>query len=227
MLSVDTFLAVGIFMGKIAAIVLIPVFYVWIGGVAYAWLRERERVATIAVAPLTHLGGVVVGITLLRFSPHGDVYDVDYVFGESGPWNIDFVSFLMHRASPWAYPWDTLYSVVLSGPLEWMRQVAVMVYAVLGGVLPPRSFRVLAPEFETQVLQRANLALRRRVASLKVFGGSTAMLRGVLVFLGAMLWSAYLFIYAVNVIYWSLHSLNFWAFLLLVFIYQKYRHSRR
>ena len=214
-------------MGKIVAIAMIPVLYVWIGGSAYVWLRRRDRVATVAAAPLTHVGGLVVGLTLLRFSPHGDAYDVDYVFSNPGPWSIDFVTFLMQRASPWAYPWDSLYSVVLSGPLEWMGQIFVTVYAVLGGVLPPRSIRVLPPEFEIQPLQRASLAIRRRVAALDIFGRSADLLRGALVCLGAMLWSAYLIVYAVNVIYWSLNSLNFWAFLLLAYIYQKYRHSRR
>ena len=227
MLSVETVLAIGIFLGKIATIVAIPVIYVWIGASAYVWLRQRDRVAAVAVAPLTHICGLVVGVTFLRFSPHVEIYDVDQIFGGSGPWDIDFFTFLMHRASPWAYPWDSLYFEVLSGPTEWMSQAVVTVFAALGGVLPSRSIRVLLPEFNLPPLQISNPAIRRRFAALNVLRRPADLFRGTLLCLAAMLWSAYLFVYAINVLYWSLNSMNFWALLVIAFFYQKFRYSRR
>jgi hypothetical protein len=224
-LSVETFLAIAISAGRIATVVAIPVLYVWIGGSVYAWLRGRDPVVGVAGAPLTHVGGLLVGVTLLRFSPHADAYDVDHIFGNSGPWNIDFFTFLAYRANPWAYPWDTLYSMVLSGPAEWARQSLATAFAALGGVLPARSIRISWPSFKFQPLQTVNQWIRCRFAALGVFGRPTALVRGALFGMAAMLWSAYLVVYTINVLYWSLNALNFWALLVTAFIYQKYRHA--
>lgn len=225
MLSVETVLAIGVFVGKIATIVAIPVLYVWIGGVAYVWLLGRYRIATVARAPLTHVGGLVIGLAFLRFSPHAEAYDVDHIFGNPGPWSIDIFTFLTHRANPWAYPWDALYLAALSGPAEWMRQILATVLAALGGVLPPRAIRFLPPEFEYRPVQIASLWIRRRVAALGVFWRPADLVRGTVIGLAAMLWSAYLLVYIVNVLYWSLNSMNFWALLVMALVYQKYRHS--
>jgi hypothetical protein len=226
-LSVETFLTVGIFLGKIATIVAIPVIYIWVGGSVYARLRAGDTAATIALAPLTHLGGLAVGLTLLWFSPHAYAYDVDRIFGRFGPWSIDFLSFLTYRANPWAYPWDTMYLAVLSGPVRALSQIITSVFAALGGVMPFRSTKILVPDFKFPPLQSVSVSIRRRVEGLSLFQRPADVIRGAFFCVGAMIWSAYLVVYIVNALYWSLNSMNFWAFLLLAFIYQKYRYSRR
>jgi hypothetical protein len=225
-LSVETLFVVGLFVGKIATIAAIPIIYIWLGGLAYLWLRRRDRVATIAAVPLTHVGGLVVGLALLRFSPHAEVYDVDHIFGNPGPWSIDFFNFLMYRANPWAYPWEPLYSTVLSGPVEWMRQIFATVIAAFGGVLPAKASIVLPLNVTVQSFKIVKPSIRRRIAVLAIFGRPDELARGILFCLGAMLWTAYLVMYAINVLYWSLNSANFWALLIAAFVYQKYRHSR-
>ncbi|MDA0369819.1 MAG: hypothetical protein O2995_15675 [Proteobacteria bacterium] len=226
MLSVETFLTVGIFLGKIAAITAIPVVYIWAGGSVYARLRARDSVAAIALAPLTHLAGLGVGLMLLWFSPHAEAYDVDRIFDRFGPWSIDFLTFLTYRANPWAYPWDALYLEVLSGPARGLSQIITLVFAVLGGVIPSRTTGDSWPDFTFPPLQAVILPMRRRIEALAVFQRPADLIRGSVICVGAMLWSAYLVVYIVNVLYWSLNSMNFWAFLLVAFIYQKYRYSR-
>jgi hypothetical protein len=226
-LSVETFLAVGIFLGKIVAIVAIPVVYIWIGGSIYAWFRARDSAATVALAPLPHLGGLAVGLMLLWYSPHAEVYDVDHIFGRFGPWSIDFHTFLTYRANPWAYPWDTVYSEVLSGPAKGLHQIIASIFAGLGGVMPSRSTAMSLPDFTFPPLQSARLSIQHRAETLLPFKRPADLMRGAFFCVLAILWSAYLIVYVVNVLYWSLNSMNFWAFLLAAFIYQKYRYSRR
>ena len=227
MLSVETFLAVGIFFGKIAAIVVIPVVYIWVGGSIYALLRDRSNVATVEWMPWLHLGGLVVGLTLLWFSPHAETYDVDRIFDRFGPWSMDFLTFLTYRANPWAYPWEAVYREVLSGPARGLGQIITLAFASLGGVMPSRSIGILLPDFTFPPLQTVNLSIRRRIETLSVVQHPADFIQRAFFCVGAMLWSAYLVIYIVNVLYWSLNAMNFWAFLLLAFIYQKYRYSRR
>jgi hypothetical protein len=226
-LSLDTFLAIAIFFGKITTIVVLPVVYIWIGGAIYAWFRARSTVATVALAPWPHLAGLVVGLTLLWFSPHAETYDVDRIFGRFGPWSIDFLTFLTDRANPWAYPWEAVYLVVLSAPARGLGQSITLVFAALGGVIPSRSTGILLPDSTFPPLQTAILSVRRCIETVRLVQRLINLIRRVFFCVGAMLWSSYLIIYIVNVLYWSLNSMNFWALLLAAFIYQKYRYSRR
>jgi hypothetical protein len=141
--------------------------------------------------------GVAAGAVILWASIDPATIAPGEVFRVGGPWDLDFLRFLVERANPFAYDIWAVLPLPFSSNLPTGAGLLVFFLSGVAIYAPILRFRS-----------------RRAIAN--------GIRNAVIMILGA-----YVTIYAFAYFFWLLNKLNFWIFLLLLLLVQMRSHSQR
>lgn len=150
----------------------------------------------VPFVPMTaRLAGVLAAALLLYANLEARHFDLELLFVPDSPWNLSLGRFLAERAMLFDYGWGAV--------LDTLAQ-------------PSTPFVVL--------LAAAGLFALPLAASVPIgrLWQGTDALRAIAASAGILVWSAWITVYLVCLLFWSLYELNFWALALLV-VYLQYR----
>lgn len=179
---------VALALARIATLLLIPVMPI------LAVLRALRLFSPASTrwSPMMEYAALGVGVlavpVVLATCSMAEMLGFGEIFASGGPWDLGFRAFLFDRALPlWSAPFGLL-SAVASGRA--------------GGDIAGATF--LLGSVAVALMLAPLMALRSRA-------GVAASLRNA----ALVLWGAYAGIYAVVMLAWVAHLLNFWCFLVL------------
>jgi hypothetical protein len=181
---------------KIVVVVGIPLIVERIASALVARLAPPDFTEVpVANAP-PRLFGLVLGLVLVYDRYGWPSFDVQELFVPGGPWDLSLWQFLTQPANPFNYGIASLHAFAAdrSDSGAVIPVIVLLGFLMLATVLSPFAI------WSNSVARRAVLGNLVRVIA-----------------------AAYLTIYAVVLLFWLLHLLNFWTFALLVAIFQYYR----
>jgi hypothetical protein len=182
---------------QITVVIGIP-FVVSHGGELAIHLAAHHEFAEIPIlTTLARLQGLLTGGLLLYVNFDESYFDLQGLFMHDGRWNLTWSQFLLQRSNVFTYQWLPLLRLLSDLPARsgWL---ALLVCVILPAML---------------------IALCLRYWPLR------DALRGLLACAGTALWSAWLTIYLVCLIFWGLFLLNFWSLALAALYIQYRRHG--
>jgi hypothetical protein len=181
---------------EIALVVTLPIAATKLAGNITRRMRPRDFFEVPLVTTLAKSLGIALGIALIyiRFDPR--YFDFHALFTPESPWNLSVWRFLGERANPLNYGIGT----VVDDPAG---HRATTTFLVLVGIVA--------------------LLLAAVVAASFVFWRGAMARRAALLGLALAAFVAYLTIYTICLVLWSLYLLNFWIILLAGVMFQYYR----
>lgn len=150
-------------------------------GPAHTRLTPYMEIAAVAV-------GVLAAPALLLASTTDQILSLPDIFRPNGPWDLDFMQFMTHRALPLLLSPIELIDRVVTGQASADLTRGTVLLSILAAAV------VLGPY--GMLRNRAGIAIGVRNLLL-------------------MAWGAYATIYTVAVLLWLANLLNFWCFLVL------------
>lgn len=184
-------------LAQVMVVISIPFVVSHGGELAIHVIAHREFTEIPILTTLARLQGLLAGGLLLYVNFDQSYFDLMGLFMPDGRWNLTWSQFLLERSNVFMYDWWPVLKLLgrLPALMGWM---ALLVW----GVLP--------------VLLGA-LCLR--------YWPLRDALRGLLACGGTALWSTWLTIYLVCLIFWGLYLLNFWSLALAALYIQYRRHG--
>ena len=181
---------------EIALVVALPIAATKLAGRITRGMLPHDFYEVPLVTALAKLLGIALGVALIyaRFDRH--YFDLHALFIPESPWNLSLWQFLGDRANPLNYGMGTLVD-------DPAGNRATATFVVLISIVAALLVATVAVPF---VFWPRAMARR-------------AVLRSVL--LAAFV--AYLTIYVICLILWSLYLLNFWTIALVAVMFQYYR----
>jgi hypothetical protein len=181
---------------EVGLVVALPIIAVKLAGRLSRNMLPRDFFEVPLVTGLAKLLGVTLGITLIYARYDRRYFDPHALFVPESPWNLSLWQFLADRANPLNYGIGTL----IDDPAG---HLASAPFLLLIGTLAALLLAVVAVPF--------------------VFWRGAMARRAVLLGLALAVFVAYLTIYGICLLLWSLYLLNFWTIALAVVIFQYYR----
>lgn len=181
---------------EVAVVAALPIAALKIAGPLGRRMLPHDFFEVPLVTTLTKLLGIVFGLALLYARYDRRYFDPYTLFIPESPWNVSFWQFLGERANPLNYGIGTL----VDNPAGNMSSPTFLVLIGIAAVLLAAA--VVAPFF---------------------FWDGAMARRAALLGLALAAFVAYLTIYAVCVVLWSLYLLNFWTIAVAIVVFQYYR----
>jgi hypothetical protein len=181
---------------EIALVVTLPIAATKLAGHMTRRLLPHDYYEVPLVTWLARLLGIVLGVTLIYVRFDRRYFDMHALFTPESPWNLSLWQFLTERANPLQYGIGTL-------------------------VDDPAGNRTTAT-FVVLISSVAGLLLAS-VAAPFVFWPRAMARRAALLSMLLAAFVAYLTIYAICLVLWSLYLLNFWTIALAAVMFQYYR----
>lgn len=180
----------------VALVITLPIVAVKLAGRVSRNLQPHDFFEVPLVTGLAKLLGITLGLALIYARYDGRFFDPHALFIPESPWNLSLWQFLADRANPLNYGIGTL----IDDPAG---HVANAPFLVLIGIV-------------------AALLVAAVAASFVFWRGAMAR-HAALLGLALAVFVAYLTIYGVCLLLWSLYLLNFWTIALAVVLFQYYR----
>ncbi|MBF0392268.1 MAG: hypothetical protein HQL38_06265 [Alphaproteobacteria bacterium] len=182
-------------LAKVGGAVLVPMAVTALAKMLIHAIEPPKFNQVPFVTMTARLAGVLAAALLLYANLDARDFDLELLFVPDSPWNLSLGQFLTERAMLFEYSWGAV--------LDTLSQ-------------PSTPFAVL--------LVAAGLFALPLAASVPIgrLWGGTDALRAVAASTGILIWSAWMTVYLVCLLFWALHELNFWALALLV-VYLQYR----
>ena len=189
---------------EIALVVALPIAATKLAGRVTRRMLPDDFYEVPLVTGLAKLLGIALGVTLIYARFDRRYFDLHALFIPESPWNLSLWQFLGERANPLNYGIGTLVD-------DPAGNLATATFVVLISIVAVLLVAALAVPFVFWPR-----AMARRAALL-------SMLLAAFV--------AYLTIYVICLILWSLYLLNFWTIALAAVMFQYYRsrakHAQR
>jgi hypothetical protein len=189
--------SIGTSLLQVALLLAIPIVLAEVGWMGIRRLAPEGFVQIPFLTGSAKLLGLAVGILLLASRYDRHYFDLHDLFGADSPWDLSLWQFLTERVNPLTYWPGTLVARFRSDGLE-------------------------GPLFF--VLVSIGILLLIVVAAPFVFWPPATAVRGLVCGLLIALITAYLTLYAVSLLMWTLYLLNFWTFAVLAVVVQYYRY---
>jgi len=197
MLDLDMLLSLFLLAGFHAFLVLALPFVPLAAGSRLINLVQTARLPLTPIIETLALGmGILIGAFLLAQHLPAGALSLTEVFTQGSHWKIGLKEFLFERANPSSFP---LAEVLVPG-LSDQRFGPVQ-----QGLLPALGTLVVLP----LLLERGPAAVANSARNLLI-----------------AVWGAYATVYFICLLYWLLALLNFWAFLIAMFLIQFLRLNR-
>jgi hypothetical protein len=169
------------------------------GGEALMHLIANHEFHAIPIlTTLARLQGLLVGGLLLHASFDESYYDLQALFLSTSRWNLTMNQFLLERANLFSYDPAPLLNFLREDPMSIRGLLVALVVVVIPTLLV--------------------------LICLRVWKFWDA-LRGIVACAGTALWSAWITVYLVCLLFWGLYLLNYWSLAILA-IYIQYQRSR-
>jgi hypothetical protein len=181
---------------EVALVVTLPIVATKLAGRMTRRMLPHDFFEVPLVTGLAKLLGIALGIALIYARFDRRYFDPHALFIPESPWNLSLWQFLSDRANPLNYGIGTLVD-------DPAGNVANATFVVLISIV-------------------AALLLAAVAAPFLFWRGATAR-RAALLSLGLAAFVAYLTIYAICLLLWSLYLLNFWTIALAGVMFQYYR----
>jgi hypothetical protein len=152
------------------------------------------------VKTLANWFGIALGFLLMYARFDARYFDLHQLFLPESPWNLTLWQFLVERVNPLNYGLGTLVDYPTGNPAD-------NTFFVLSGVVAVLLLATIAAPF---LFWPSALARRAALYSLELAG-----------------FAAYLTIYIICLLLWSLYLLNFWTVALAGVMFQYYRMRAR
>ncbi|MBF0306440.1 MAG: hypothetical protein HQL41_12415 [Alphaproteobacteria bacterium] len=182
-------------LAKVGGAVLVPMAVTALAKMLIHAIEPPKFNQVPFVTMTARLAGVLAAALLLYANLDARDFDLELLFVPDSPWNLSLGRFLTERAMLFNYGWGEV--------LDTLSQ-------------PSTPFAVL--------LAAAGLFALPLAASVPIgrLWSGTDALRAVAASTGILIWSAWMTVYLICLLFWALHELNFWALALLV-VYLQYR----
>ncbi|CAK0744614.1 conserved membrane hypothetical protein [Gammaproteobacteria bacterium] len=181
-----------------AIVISIPVLVANGGEALMNVIAHHEFHAIPILTTLARLQGLLAGGLLLHASFDESYYDLQALFVPASKWNLSMNQFLLERANLLAYDPEPLLNLLREQPLSGRGLLIALVVVVIPTILV--------------------------LLCLRVWKFWNA-LRGIVACAGTALWSAWITVYLVCLVFWGLYLLNYWS-LALFAGYIQYQRSR-
>ncbi len=181
---------------EVGIVVTLPIIAIKLAGRVARRMLPRDFFEVPLVTGLAKLLGITLGIALIYARYDRRYFDLHALFIPESPWNLSLWQFLADRANPLSYGIGTLVD-------DPAGHVASASFLVLIGIV-------------------AALLLTAVAAPFLFWRGAMAR-RAVLLSVALAVFVAYLTIYGICLLLWSLYLLNFWTIALAAMIFQYYR----
>jgi|GEM_PF-2552717 len=159
-------------------------------------IAHHEFHAIPILTTLARFQGLLAGGLLLHATFDESYYDLQVLFTPASKWNLTIHQFLLERANLFAYNPDPLLSLLSDQPVSVRGILVALVVGVIPLLLVFMCFRVWK---------------------------FWAALRGIVACAGTALWSAWITVYLVCLVFWGLYVLNYWSLALLAVYIQHQR----
>lgn len=167
------------------------------------WIENKEFRAIPALTILPKLAGSLLAIGLLYTNLGLAYFDLEILFTENSPWNLGYEYFLAERGNLFAYSFQPFVLALTPGPADG----ALLGRPIFLGVLAYLLLMALCSVISFWLWSFVN-AVRAVICC-----GIIALL------------TAWMTIYFVALLFWSLYVLNFWVLAIIALFYQ-YRRQR-
>jgi hypothetical protein len=161
-------------------------------------IAHHEFHAIPILTTLSRFQGLLAGGLILHATFDESYYDLQALFVPASRWNLSMNQFLWERANLFTYDPQPLFDLLREDPFS-PRGLLIAVVMV---IIP------------TLVV----------VVCLRVWKLWDA-LRGIIACTGTALWSAWITVYLVCLVFWGLYLLNYWSLAVLA-IYIQYQRSK-
>jgi hypothetical protein len=183
----------------IGVAVLIVLAAVRLGSLQFALIAPHDAEAVPLLHSLGFAAGLAAAIALLIAAPHAVEFSPQRLFAPQSVWDVSLGAFLSHHALP---GYATLG-------------------AAWGGLFGAAGGAGMAAGWGSVLAVAAGLAV-----SFRMWRGRLR-LRAALSFLVLAAWTALIVNYAAHLLAWGLMQLGFWAFLLVLLVFQRWRYRPR
>jgi hypothetical protein len=181
---------------EIALVMALPIAATKLAGRVARRMPPDDFFEVPLVIGLAKLLGIALGIALLYARYDRRYFDPYALFIPQSPWNLSLWQFLADRANPLNYGIGTLVD-------DPVGHVASAAFMVLIGIVAALLAAAVAIPF--------------------LFWRGAMVWRAALLSVALAIFVAYLTVYAVCLLLWSLFLLNFWTIALAVVVFQYYR----
>ena len=196
MSDIGAFLAIlRVLLGVLVALA-VPIAVAAIGARLLHRLIFPDFFEVPLVKTLANWSGIALGLLLMYARFDVRYFDLHQLFLPESPWNLTLWQFLVERVNPLNYGLGTLVDYPTGHPAD-------NTFFVLSGVVAVLLLATIAAPF---LFWPAALARRAALYSLVLAG-----------------FAAYLTIYIICLLLWSLYLLNFWTVALAGVMFQYYR----
>jgi hypothetical protein len=181
---------------EIALVVALPIAAIKLAGRITRRMLPLDFFEVPLVTGLAKLLGIALGVALIYARYDRRYFDPHALFTPESPWNLSLWQFLAERANPLHYGIGTLVD-------DPAGNVATASFLVLMSIVAALLLAAVATPF---LFWHGGMARRAALLSLALAA-----------------FVAYLTIYAICLLLWSLYLLNFWIIALAVVMFQYYR----
>lgn len=181
---------------EIALVITLPIIAIKLAGRMARSMVPHDFFEVPLVTGLAKLLGIVLGIALIYARYDRRYFDPHALFIADSPWNLSLWQFLGERANPLNYG----IGILVDDPAG---NVASAPFLVLIGIVAALLLAALAAPF--------------------LFWSGAMARRAALLSVALAAFVAYLTIYAICLLLWSLYLLNFWTIALAAVMFQYYR----
>lgn len=181
-------------VGSILGIIYMPMI---LGARWLPQIDDRGFFLLPVVWAVTIFAGVIIGGSLIAFNLDPLFFTVDSVFQKNGPWDLSYSEFLMGRVNPFNYSFDSVLEYLYYYDSDKNLSVLFILTSGCVGIL----------------ILRAILTW-----------GSIGAFRGIIFGFLVIIWSAYMTIFLVSLLFWLLNILNFWILAILTVGIHLYRN---
>jgi hypothetical protein len=185
---------------EIALVVTLPIAAIKLAGRMKRRMLPHDFFEVPLVTALAKLLGIALGLALIYARFDRRYFDMHALFIPESPWNLSLWQFLGDRANPLNYGIRTLVDDPAGNLANATFLVIISIVAAL---------------------------LAAAVAAPFLFWHGAMARRAALLNLALAAFVAYLTIYAVCLLLWSLYLLNFWTIALAAVLFQYYRGRAR
>jgi hypothetical protein len=196
MSNIGSLVAIARVVLEIALVVALPIAAIKLAGRITRRMLPRDFFEVPLVTTLAKLLGIAFGIALIYARFDRRYFDPHALFLPESPWNLSLWQFLGDRANPLNYGIGTLVD-------DPAGNVANATFLVLMSIVAALLLTAVAAPF---LFWHGGMARRAALLSLVLAA-----------------FVAYLTIYAICLLLWSLYLLNFWTIALAGVLFQYYR----
>ncbi len=185
---------------EIALVVSLPIAAIKLAGRVTRSMLPHDFFEVPLVAALAKLLGIALGVALIYARYDRRYFDPHTLFIPESPWNLSFWQFLGERANPLNYGIGTLVDDPAGNMANagFLVLISIVAALLVAAVAAPFGF------------WRGGMARRAALLSLALAA-----------------FVAYLTIYAICLLLWSLYLLNFWTIALAIVVFQYYRERAK